>query len=73
MEVNIQTKFNVGDYAYRNYFSGHHLIEILGIEIHIEKNDKIEVYYQFKPYFDSRIIDVVREESLLTEQEIESK
>lgn len=70
MEIKVNTKFNIGDKAYRSYFNGYSPIEIIGIEIHIDGKGKIDTYYQYQPYSDSNIVDIAREESLRTREQV---
>lgn len=60
MEINLKTKFNVGDIVLRNDFMGFAAIKILGIEIHVNEEGKIESFYKFKPHSDSHQIHAIR-------------
>lgn len=70
MNINVATKFNIGEKVFRKFLDGYLSLEILGIEIHVNKNNELEIYYTFKPYSDSNFIDTISENQLFLEYEI---
>jgi hypothetical protein len=70
MLVNVVTKFNVGDEVFRKFLDDYLPIEILGIEVHVNKKYEIEVNYLFKPYSDRCELGIIREDQVFFEYEI---
>lgn len=73
MNINLTTKYNVGDIVNRGIFGGYLPIKILGIEIHVNKKNEIETYYLFKPYSDRPDVDIIREDQVFPREEEESE